>query len=93
MVTITAMLTPLVPITMVVSHAHVMLVTLVKVTMMIAMISTNVLPITTNFTMLSPVPILLVHTSVLAWLVMKELDVNMPTLANVPLVHTLVLVI
>ena len=36
MVTITAMLTPLVAITMVVSHVHIMLVTLVKVTMMIA---------------------------------------------------------
>ena len=93
MVTITAMLTPLVPITMVVSHAHVMLVTLVKVAMMIALISTNVLPIPTNVTMLPPIPIPSVHPSKLAWLVMKELDVDVPTLTNVPLVHTLVLVI
>ena len=93
MVTITAMLTPLVPITMVVTHAHVMLVTLVKVTMMIALISTNVLPIPTNVAMLPPVPIPSVDTSVLAWLVMKQLDVNVPTSTNGPLVHTLVLVI
>ena len=84
------MLTPLVLITMVVSHAHVIL---VKNTMMIALILTNVLPISTNVTMLPPIPIPSVHTSVLAWLVMKELDVNVPTLTNVPLVHTLVLVI
>ena len=93
MVTITAMLTLLVPITMVVSHAHVMLVTLVKVTMMIALISTNVLPIPKNVTMFPPVPIPSVHTSVVACLVMKELDMNVSTLTNVPLVHTPVLVI
>ena len=77
MVTITTMLTPLV--------------TLVKVTMMIALISTRMLPIPTNVTMFPPVPILSVHTIVLAWLVMKKMDVNVQTLTNVPLVHTLVL--
>ena len=93
MVTITAMLTPLVPITMVVTHAHVMLVTLVKVAMTIALISTNVLLIPTNITLLPPVPIPSVHTSVLAWLLMKELDVDVLTFTNVPLVLKLVLVI
>ena len=93
MVTIIVMLTPLVPTTMVASHAHVMLVTLVKVTMRIALISTSVPPIPTNVTMLPPIPIPSVHTSKLAWLVMKELDVDVPTLTNEPLVHTLVLVI
>ena len=59
--TITALLTRLVSITMKVSHAHVMLVTQVKVTMMIALISTDVLLIPTNVTMLPHVPIPSVH--------------------------------
>ena len=72
-----------------------MLVTLVRVTMMIALISTNVLPIPKNVTMFPPVPITSLHTSVLAWRVItkKELDLNVPTLTNEPLVHTPVLVI
>ena len=72
-----------------------MLVTLVKVAMMIALISTNVLPIPKNVTMFPPVPITSLHTSVLAWRVItkKELDLNVPTLTNEPLVHTPVLVI
>jgi len=92
MVTIIVMLTPLVLIMMVVSHVHVMPVILVKVMMMIALISTNVLLIPTNVTMLPPVPILSVHMNANVCLVMKGLDVNVLTSMNVLLVHTLVLV-
>ena len=48
--------------------------------MMIALIPTNVLPIPTNVTMLPPVPIPLVYSNVLVWLVLKPLDVNVPNI-------------
>jgi hypothetical protein len=77
---------------MVVSHVHVTPDILVKVTMMTALISTNVPLMPTNVTMLPLVPIPSVHTNVNAWPVMKELGAIALTSMNVLLVHTLVLV-
>ena len=90
MATITAMLMLLALTMMVVSHVHVTPDILVKVTMMTALISTNVPLVLTNVTMLPLVPILSVHTNVNAGPAMKELDVIVLTSMNVLSVHTLV---
>ena len=91
MATTTAMLMLLAPTMTEVSHVHVMPDTLVKVTMMTALISMNVPLMPTNVTTSPPVPIPLVHTSVNAGPVTKDPDVIALTSMNVLLVHTLVL--